>query len=95
MEENKQQNEAANIVASLFVKSALIFWLFFLYIAVMWFWDHQNIITKISGSLAIFVCFVTLFMPIKDKHFKYMLLSIAGLSVLFYASQWLVYAFKT
>ena len=80
---------------SLLIKSALIFWLLFLYVAVMWFWDSQNIITKISGFSALLLCFISLFMPVKDKNFKRALFFVAGLSVLFYASQWLEYAFRT
>ena len=95
MEEPQHQNEVANFATSLLIKSALVFWLLFLYVAVMWFWDSQNFITKISGFSALLLCFVSLFMSVKDKHFKRMLLFVVGLSVLFYASQWLEYAFKT
>lgn len=89
MEEPEQLNKSAILVASILIKSFLIFWLFFLYVAVMWFWDSQNLITKISGFSALLLCFVSLFMSVKDKYFKRVLSFVAGLTVLFYAAQWL------
>ena len=95
MSDSQVQNKSASFISSLLVKSALIILLFFLYTAVMWFWDSQNIITKIAGAFSIILCFISIFMPVKDKDFKYVLISVASLVIIFYASQWLGYAIKT
>ena len=89
------ESKAASLVASLLIKAVSLFWLLFLYVAVMWFWGSQNIITGISGASALLLCFISLFVPVNDKYFKFVLSIIVLLSILFYASQWLWRVYKT
>jgi len=89
MEESEQPTKQAILVASILIKSFLIFWLFFLYVAVTWFWDSQNLITKIFGLSALILCFVSLFMSVIDKYYKRVLSLIAVFTILFYVTQWI------
>ena len=89
MEDPEQLNESGILVASILIKSFLVFFLFFLYVSVTWFLDSQNFITKIFGLSALILCFVSLFMSVKDKHFKRVLSFIAAFTIIFYASHWL------
>jgi len=84
MDDSDQIPEARKLFRLLGTKLLLVLWLFFIYVAVLWFWDYQSLIEKITGSAALFLSFIILFIPFEDKKFKQLMVLIIGFSSIFF-----------
>jgi len=85
METNQKQNWLEVVFLEIVVKGFLLGFTMFLYVAVVWWAGHRETVGNLVGFSAIFLCLILVFVPVRNKAFKKMVIAPIIFSALFFA----------